>query len=99
MSPRILRVSLIACVALSQGCMWKVGRGGPPRLLPKHYGERTTADRDKEGIPFGQKTVVGKEKPTRLLARDGTSCVVSRKKYESTVLGTPVWCSWIETDR
>jgi hypothetical protein len=97
MIPRILRVSLLVGLVLGQGCTWHRGQGWS--ILPGHYGERTTADRERQRIPFGPKPVVGKEKPSRLLARDGTSCVVSPKKYESTILGTTVWCGWMQTDR
>jgi hypothetical protein len=78
--------------------MWKRGQG--VSILPGRFGsERSAPDRERDGVPFGPKPVVGKQKPSRLLARDGTSCVVSPKKYESTVLGTTVWCGWMETDQ
>jgi len=41
---------------------------------------------------------MGKEKPTRLVARDGTRCIVSQKKFDSTVLGASVWCIWMDLD-
>ena len=97
MISRILRVSLLAGLVSSQGCMWHRDRGWS--ILPGHYGERTTPDRERQGVPFGPKPVIGKQKPSRLLARDGTSCVVSPQKYESTILGTTVWCGWMEKDR
>jgi hypothetical protein len=43
---------------------------------------------------FSSKPVTGKEPPHRLLARDGTACIVSREKFERTLLGTSVWCVW-----
>jgi hypothetical protein len=92
-SKRALVVALVLC---AQGCYFHFKRGGIPPVLPKDYA--TPSDRaSRPG--FGPKLVSGKEPPTRLLARDGTSCVVTQKKYDSAVLGQSIWCSWIDTNR
>lgn len=35
----------------------------------------------------------------RLIARDGTTCVVSKKKFHSTQVGMNVWCTWTDPAR
>jgi len=93
MSKRALLVAVILC---TQSCYLDFKRGGKPEPLPGNYATRSNRD-SRPG--FGPKLVEGKQPPTRLLARDGTSCVVSQKKYDSTVLGQSIWCSWIDTNR
>ena len=50
--------------------------------------------------PFGsdrgpqRKTVVSKEPPSRLVAIDGTVCLVSASKYDSVDPEDRVWCDW-----
>ena len=90
------RVVLLVLVLGSQGCYLDFKRGSKPQLVAGQYARRSDGDR-RPG--FGPKLVEGKQPPTRLVARDGTSCVVSKKKYDSTVLGQSIWCSWIDTNR
>lgn len=41
-----------------------------------------------------RKTVTGKEAPDRLVAVDGTLCMVSASKSESVEMNDKVWCAW-----
>ena len=41
-----------------------------------------------------RKTVTGKEGPARLIAVDGTICIVSASKFGSVKLNDRVWCDW-----
>ena len=41
-----------------------------------------------------RKTVVAKEVPNRLIAVDGTVCIVPAAKYESVKVDDKVWCAW-----
>jgi hypothetical protein len=41
-----------------------------------------------------RKTVTGKEGPDRLIAVDGTLCIVSASKFESVEVNEKVWCAW-----
>ena len=91
-----VRVFAVATLGLTQGCLLPTGRGGQrPQLICGK--PQNGANRGSQG--FGPKTVEGKRPPTRLIAKDGTSCVVSEPKYESVALGTSVWCSWMDLDR
>ena len=92
------RIIGVALLVLVQGCILAVDRGSKSAELGRQTGRsHSVAKRATQG--FGPKAVEGKESPTRLVARDGTSCVVSEKKYESTALGASVWCTWAETKR
>lgn len=70
--------SVAAVIVLLCGCL-------PSRLRP---GER---QRDRD---VTQKVVVSKEKPTSLIAADGSRCLVTSGKYSKTDLGDRVWCLW-----
>ena len=61
--------------------------------------DRARLNRSESNGGFAPKVVENKRKPTRLVARDGTSCVVSDKKFNSTEPGESVWCTWFDTDR
>ena len=43
---------------------------------------------------LGRKTVASKEPPQRLIAHDGTGCLVSRRRFEEVHVGERVWCHW-----
>jgi hypothetical protein len=93
------RAAVFAVVAITQGCLFKVGRG-QPEMLPKvgtHLGGSHNADRLAEGT--GIKVVDGKQEPNSLVARDGTMCAVSKEKFESTAIGASVWCTWVDKKR
>jgi hypothetical protein len=88
----------VALLVLVQGCILAVDRGGrPPELGRQRVRSNSVARRATRG--YGPKAVQDKQPPARLLARDGTSCVVSEQKYESTALGASVWCIWVDTNR
>jgi hypothetical protein len=89
MTASTVRVFGIVVLVLTQGCFFPVGRGGKrPELIQDKVRGNGAPSRGSQG--FGPKSVQGKQPPTRLIARDGTSCVVSEKKYESTALGASV---------
>lgn len=41
-----------------------------------------------------RKTVSAKEPPSRLVAVDGTVCLVSASRYDSVKVEERVWCDW-----
>jgi len=87
-------VGAVVLVA-SQACYIPIGHGAKPevRLIPLRGEGSQKAERATS--LFGPKSVLGKENPTRLIARDGTSCIVSQKKFDSAEIGESVWCTWI----
>ena len=91
------RVIGVALLVLAQGCVLAVGHGSRVPFSRDRARSSGAPERGRQG--FGPKAVEGKESPNRLVARDGTSCVVSEKKYESTGLGASVWCTWVDTNR
>jgi hypothetical protein len=94
----MIRAIGLAALVVAQGCFIPLGRGHRPGRVPDgRPGSGASQQRLSEG--FGLKAVRGKEPPMRLLAKDGTSCIVSERKFESTALGTSVWCTWLDTDR
>ena len=42
-----------------------------------------------------RKTVVAKEAPGRLIAADGTYCIVPASRFESVNVEDKVWCAWM----
>ena len=86
-TPIVRTVALIALVA-AQGCFIDFTRGKPELVAgnPRPAGSASSEPRFSQG--YGPKPVEGKQPPTRLVARDGTSCVVSEQKYASTLIGT-----------
>ena len=87
----------VALLVLAQGCTLSVGRGSRVPFSRDRAKSSAAPERGKQG--FGPKAVAGKESANRLVARDGTSCAVSEKKYLSTALGASVWCTWVDTRR
>ena len=84
----------------AQGCMYiPASKGGRGIELATDRARVNKSTRDDRTGGFGPKAVTGKREPTRLIARDGTSCVVSEKKFQSTALGTSIWCTWFDADR
>jgi hypothetical protein len=98
---RAATVVAFLVVATTQGCVWRRGEGISPDLLPAKDKSTSTPSRSRTGATegFGRKNVVGKQEPLRLVARDGTTCIVSKKKYDSTILGRSVWCTWVDEKR
>jgi hypothetical protein len=45
-------------------------------------------------LGLSRKPVSGKEAPTTLLARDGTRCTVTEKRFNEIVHGEQVTCAW-----
>jgi hypothetical protein len=85
-------------LVLTQACYLPIGHRAKPDIAAIPVRNNGTPKDGRTRSVFGPKTVVGKEKPTRLIARDGTSCIVSQKKFNSTVLGASVWCTWMDLD-
>ena len=97
MTASTCRVIGVALLVLAQGCTLAVGRGSRVPFSRDRMRSSAAPERGKQG--FGPKAVEGTEPPNRLVARDGTSCAVSEKKYQSTALGASVWCTWVDTKR
>ena len=100
MKRSILCVAALAGLLAIPACV-RIGRGSPPNLVPKTGLNRgAVSDENRPLVDgLGLKPVHGKEEPATLLARDGTSCTVSKKKFDSTRLGTSAWCAWTEKSR
>jgi len=102
MNARAARAIAVTAIALVQtACLPAPARKGP---LPEPGGATgptiKSAGTSLTNRPaLGPKRVQGKQPPNRLLAHDGTSCLVSREKYEKTTIGTSIWCVWTDTDR
>ena len=92
-------IILIALLTTTQACIKDYRNGRPDLVQPTKVGNRKDAPRRAYPTGFGQKPIQGKTPPTRLVAQDGTSCVVSQEKYDSAVPGTSVWCTWLDPDR
>lgn len=93
-------IGLVALVA-TQGCSFKFGRGAQPNLLPE-MGLKSGQSTNRDGVSgqgYGLKQVKGKQEPTSLIARDGTTCTASKSKFDSTIIGRSVWCNWIDQKR
>ncbi len=84
----------------STGCYIDFKRPGGPKVVAGSAPMRGYRPAGNKSLVdgLGGKVVEDKKPPTRLIARDGTSCTVSKKKYDSTVLGASVWCTWFRTD-
>lgn len=62
--------------------------------LPTHVWHK---DRHKDPAP-DRKAVLTKEKPTSLIAADGSRCLVGEEKFAGTRVGDRVWCVWSAKD-
>ena len=94
-------VPLAALLLCIQACNVKWLHGGK-EPLPKpgdSRGSPSTGRNARSTEGYGLKPVHGKEDPATLIARDGTTCTVDKKKYDSTKIGKSVWCTWIERRR
>lgn len=92
-----ISLGLAVLVLASSGCSFAFGRDRSPITLPTPTMERRssgTGNRDAADA-FGPKKVYGKQDPSVLIARDGTTCSVSKHKYDSTRIGASVWCAWV----
>ena len=95
----VFRVVLLTalCGTLACNVRW-LGKG--QSLLPAaNEGSPATGRNARSTEGYGLKPVHGKEEPSTLIARDGTTCTVGRKKYDSTRVGKSAWCTWIERRR
>jgi hypothetical protein len=99
MTAPTFRTLAVAALVVTQGCFFPMGHGARPEIITKRTRGGASAPNRLTGNGFGPKNVQGKQPPTRLVARDGTTCVVTRDKFESTTLGTSVWCAWMDTNR
>jgi hypothetical protein len=70
----------------------------PNDVLPKRpgtsIGKPDSASAIRSG--FSRKLVSGKESPSQLIARDGSRCSVSAKRFADTKEGEQVWCAWTD---
>jgi hypothetical protein len=93
-------IGLVALLTTQACVIYKRDGARPDVMAPTKVQSiaATTSGRETRS-GFGPKSVQGKTPPTRLIARDGTSCTVSEEKYDATALGNSVWCAWFDTDR
>lgn len=85
--------------ALVQACALPIPESArPPKGKGKFADTRTGAD-DLRKPAFAPRAVYGKRPPSRLIARDGTTCMVTAEKYENTRIGQSIWCVWTDTDQ
>ena len=93
----VLRVVLLVAVVGTQACNFRwLGKG---ESLLANEGSPATGRNARSTQGYGLKPVHGKEDPTTLIARDGTTCTVDKKKYDSAMIGKSVWCTWIDPRR
>lgn len=87
-----MRTAVVAALLVIQaGCRWAPGQTlNPPGKMRPPGEARPT----QQGTSLGRKTVSSKEAPNRLYAVDGSSCTVSEKQFNETVVGTDVTCLW-----
>jgi len=97
----VLRVVPLAAILGIQACNVKWLGGGTSLLSNPgvNEGSPSTGRNARSTEGYGLKPVHGKEDPATLIARDGTTCTVDKKKYDSTKIGKSVWCTWIERRR
>jgi hypothetical protein len=79
----VVAVSLVGCVRPEHPGITNVGGGS---RVPRTAGATRAA--------ISQKVVSGKEEPTTLIARDGSTCSVSAERFRETAIGEKVWCAW-----
>ena len=93
-------VSAIALVPLLSACLnlfprpiedvHRRGSPSTPTEIPVH---RNGAD-SAFTLGLSRKPVSGKEEPATLLARDGSRCIVTEKRFKEVALGEQVTCAW-----
>jgi hypothetical protein len=86
------RALVAGLLVVSQGCYLDFRGPGKPRLVAGK--PHTPIDGG-----FGSKVVEVKRQPVWLVAGDGTSCAVPEKKFNTTVVGESVWCTWLGSNR
>jgi hypothetical protein len=100
MSMSSFRRTAVLLLVAAQGCMYiPASKGGRGIELASDRGRVGSSAQESRRTGFEPKTVTGKREPSRLIARDGSSCVVPQKRFQSTTLGTSAWCTWFDTDR
>ena len=100
MTTSVICRTVVLTLVAAQGCMYvPASKGGRGIELATDRARLNRSESNGGGGGFAPKVVENKRKPTRLVARDGTSCVVSDKKFNSTEPGESVWCTWFDTDR
>lgn len=91
-----MRAILILGLIAVAGC-WRsrmerptLGGGRPPTTVTAAGSSAEMRDPS-----LSQKTVTSKEPPTMLVAFDGSTCLVTDKRYRETVIGEKAWCVWV----
>lgn len=101
MNARFARTLAVATVAIAHTACLSIPlrRGASPDSDKATRRTIRSAGTPAADTPaLGSKRVYGKQPPNRLLAHDGTSCIVSREKFENTAIGTSIWCVWTDLD-
>ena len=99
MKASMLCAAVVVSLLATSACTPRRAPGVDP--FPGRDRSGATPAAPARGRPEGyaRKKVEGKQPPQRLVAKDGTSCTVSEEKYNSTVLGDDVWCTWVDLSR
>jgi hypothetical protein len=64
-------------------------------VLPRRPGSDTTSAQDGSAMAMpARKQVSDKEAPSSLIARDGSRCTVTAKRFSETRVGEEAWCAW-----
>jgi len=90
-----LMLTLVGCIEIALPKRNKAPTN--PTLEGKRNTEPGNSLLDLDTV--GGKAVIGKEPPNRLIAQDGTTCIVPVDKYEKMVLGASAVCVWSKTGR
>jgi hypothetical protein len=83
------RILLLALPLVAAGCWNSAAHHAPPARGPG----RSAAVR-QSGSMLGSKVVSGKDEPNKLIAADGSTCIVPTKQFGETVIGTSTICLW-----
>ncbi|HEV7992027.1 MAG TPA: hypothetical protein VGP25_09395 [Gemmatimonadaceae bacterium] len=94
----------IGALLLVGGCVTPLFPGSgqifPPQdVMPARRGSAGTVGAKPDSASairsaLSSKLVSGKEAPATLIARDGSRCSVSAKRYDDMREGEEAWCAW-----
>ena len=99
MKASMLCATAVVSLLATPACTSRRGQGFDPFPGRDQSGSAPAAASRGRPEGYARKKVEGKQAPRRLVAKDGTSCTVSEKKYNSTKLGDQVWCTWVDLSR
>ena len=100
----VTRILFTAVLLAQVGCIeFALPGGNKPRTAQTPEDKRNTEPSNNllhsDTDVVGSKAVIGKEPPNRLLAQDGTTCIVPADKYDRIAIGASSLCIWSKTGR